>query len=83
MSVQEALEVENADDWEIHFVEASKSQGQTSMVSSTSPSEEEVEWANIRMLTLQMAQCSQHPDEGLDVHSVDQETRAAGVCERC
>ena len=66
MSVQEEMEVENAEEWEIHFLSASKNQGQTSMITSSPPAEEEIEWANLRMVTLQMAQCSHHPDEGLE-----------------
>ena len=34
MSFQAELEVENADEWEIHFLEASSTDGQTSMILS-------------------------------------------------
>ena len=35
-------------------------------MASTTPNEEEVEWANHRMISVRMSQCSVHPDEDVE-----------------
>ena len=64
----EQEEVEKTSDWEILTLGEGTSRAASTgskLVASSVPSEEEIEWANDRMMALRIYQCPDHPDDSI------------------